>query len=81
MKKLSKLFKIAPETKKKVIKSLMIASSGFIVGTVAILMSDPAVIAWLAAHPIGSLFIASFLPVLLNTLNEWRKNQDRLDNL
>lgn len=71
---------IAPETKKKLIKSLKIASAGFAVGLIGILMADPNVIAWLSQHPIYSLAIATYLPMVLNAVNEWRKNAERLDS-
>lgn len=72
---------LAPETQKKLIKSLQIGSAGFLVGTIGILMADPTVIAWLVSHPIVSMALASYLPVLLNGINEWRKNAERVENL
>jgi hypothetical protein len=70
---------IAPETKKKLIKSLQIGTSGFIVGLIGILLADPRVIAWLMQHPIVSLAVATYIPVIVNGLNEFRKNKERLE--
>jgi len=59
----------------KIKKSLLIGTSGFAVGSVGILMANPQVLAWLAAHPIIALGLSCYLPVVLNTINEWRTGQ------
>lgn len=68
-------WQLDPKTVGKLKKSLLIGTSGFLVGLVAILMADPVVLAWLTAHPIVALGASSYLPVLLNGINEWRTGQ------
>lgn len=68
-------YQLDPKTRAKIKKSFLIGSSGFIVGLVFILQSDPSVIAWLAQHPIFALAASVYGPVVLNTLNEWRTGQ------
>lgn len=71
-------FALVQETKQKIVKSFLIASAGFIVGLIALLLADPNVMAWLSQHPIVALALSTYLPFLLNGLNEFRKNPDRL---
>jgi len=71
-------FVLAEETKRKIVKSFLIATAGFLVGAIALLLADPAFAAWLGQHPVAALAASTYLPFLLNGLNEFRKNPDRL---
>ncbi len=62
-------------TQEKIKKSLLIGTSGFSVGLAGILMANPHILAYLTAHPIAGLAVASYLPVIINGINEWRKGQ------
>lgn len=68
-------WKLDPTTIEKLKKSVLIGSSGFAVGLVGILVADPQVLAYLTAHPILALAVSSYMPVLINSINEWRKGQ------
>lgn len=68
-------WQLDPKTKEKIKKSLLIGTSGFLVGAVFILKSDPIIVAWLAQHPLIALACSVYLPVALNSLNEWRTGQ------
>ncbi len=68
-------WQLDPHTLEKIKKGFLIGSAGFVAGTLGILLSDKDVIAYLATHPILGVAVGSYVPVLLNSLNEWRKGQ------
>lgn len=68
-------WKLDSTTVRKLKKSLLIGTSGFIVSAAGILMADPRVMEYLSHHLLLAAGIASYLPVLINSINEWRKGQ------
>ncbi len=60
-------------TKRKIKKSFLIATAGFVAGFIAFFLSDRHVVEFLASHPLVALAVGSYAPFLLNSLNEWKK--------
>jgi len=68
-------FQLDPVTVAKIKKSALLSLAGFTVAAVGILTSSPDVLAWLQAHPLVAAFVASFSPLIINAINEWRSGQ------
>jgi len=60
-------------TQEKILRSILLGASGFLLAIIPILSADPQVIAFLKDHMIVGAAVASFVPVIINSINQWRK--------
>ena len=76
MKRMQIPFSFDPVTVAKIKKSALLATTGFVVAALGILMADPATLAFLQQHPVVGAAIAAYVPLIVNAVNEWRKGQE-----
>lgn len=60
----------------KIKRSGLVASAGFILAVIPVLLNDPNVVHFLQAHPVAGVFAGSFAPFIINSIRQWLAGQE-----
>lgn len=77
---MQKPFSFDPVTIEKIKHSLLLATGGFIVAAVPLILQDQSVVTYLQDHTIVAVAVGSYVPFFLNFIKEYIKGDDSHSN-
>lgn len=77
---MQKPFSFDPVTIEKIKHSLLLATGGFIVAAVPLLLQDQQVVTYLQDHPMIALAVGAYIPFFLNLVKEYIQGDNSSHN-